>query len=146
VSAVGRWQVLARVANRCKDAPDAGPERRVAWGEQIVVPAAAPGTVVIASVRGLDVGGLEHIRALAFRPVERYVVLDGKSRVRIIPAVADDGLLLSAPAAADYPAPFTLAPNAQTISFLKGTGSQPSGRPLRVRFKALSITGLGAAK
>jgi hypothetical protein len=139
------WEILQRVPNRCGREKPLGSRTSVAWGEGITVPRAPANSMVLASVRGVGVGGFERLRSLAHRPVNRYVRFGNGRQVRIIPALAGDGLLMSAPRGVDYPAPFRVAPNVASIAFLKGAGGQPGGRPLHVQFEAVPVSGSGAA-
>jgi len=119
------WQVLARAGNRC------GPSRTLGattapWGEQVPVPAPRrPGGLVLVRITGTEPHGLERIEALLVRPPRRWIDLDG-TRFRLVAATAADGLLLSAPARRDYPAPFEMAPNPSRIA-VSSDGSQPDG-------------------
>jgi hypothetical protein len=72
------------------------------------------------------------------RPHNRYVDVNGK-RHRLVPGTAQDGLLLAVPAGADYPGPFALIGRTSSLAFYKGEGKQPSGRSLRITFKAMPI-------
>ncbi len=73
---------------------------------------------------------------MLFRAHERYIVLDARAH-RLVPGTAADGLLLSAPAGADFPGPYRLAPNPQAIT-LGTVGGNQSTR-LTLSFSTLSI-------
>jgi len=131
-----RWQLLERGADRC------GPPRLLgtvtAWtGEPIAAPAPpGPRQIVFARVEGLGVGGWERLRSFAYRARDRTARFDGGGEWRVVPATAGDGLILRAPAAADFPRPFQLAPNAGRFSMrVEGGGS----RPLQVSFFAQRV-------
>jgi hypothetical protein len=131
------WQVLRRVPNRCST-PDSLDSVRTSYGTEVRVPAPrGRGEVVFARVHGAAVSGLERLRAFAYRAPARAVRFDGnpKSTYRLIPATAEDGLLMRTPPAADYPAPFSLGPRARTVTFLKG-GSRAA---LTVDFYAIRV-------
>lgn len=136
------WQVLGRSAPRC------GPQGRTlgtvhaTWGQRIPVPAAPPGQMVLADVQGLEVGGLELLQSLAWRPEPRYIYLDD-GRLRLTTETAGEGLLLSAPPRNDYPPPFNLAGNPKTIAFTKGENTTQSGGDLTVTFRTMRIRGPG---
>ncbi|HNA25010.1 MAG TPA: hypothetical protein PLN08_10985 [Solirubrobacterales bacterium] len=88
----GRWQVLARTANRCGPLVPAGVvESR--FGETVPVPKPGPNEVVIAKIHGAEVHGLERLRSFFYRPAERRAVVEGGS-YRLIAATAADGLMM----------------------------------------------------
>jgi hypothetical protein len=138
LGAAGAWQVLGRIPDRCGAQRPLGPVRKVAWGESVKAPAAPAGSAVVAYVDGLAPGGLERLRGLLLRPVNRYVDVAG-ARYRLVPAVASDGLLVSAPAGSDHDGPFGIAAQTPALAFFRGKGRQPAGRPLRVTFKAMPV-------
>jgi hypothetical protein len=78
-----------------------------------------------------------------YRPVWRYVLLDG-TPYRLVEGTAGDGLLLRAPAASDYPAPFNIAPGANTIAVAKGDPEPTSGTPITFSFYSEPIGGSGS--
>jgi hypothetical protein len=116
--------VLRRIPDRC------GREKLLTsvsgeFGKTFEVPTPPPGSLTIARVHGVNVGGIERLRTLLFRAKPRYIGFSGGNQsastatsFRLVPGTAEDGLLISAPSAADYPEPFTLAPDpvAFTIS------------------------------
>jgi hypothetical protein len=117
-----RWQVLGKVRDRC------GVPKRIAstsaqWGETVSIPPAEPRGVVFARIHGAGVSGLERLRTFAYRASFRYVVVNGATTYRLVPGTATDGLLMGAAPGVDYPAPFTLAPDARTIE-LKGRAGE----------------------
>ncbi|HMC49174.1 MAG TPA: hypothetical protein VKH20_00870, partial [Solirubrobacterales bacterium] len=113
----GSWMVLRRIPDRC------GREKLLTsvsseFGKPFEVPTPPPGNLTIARVHGVDVDGLERLRTLLFRAKPRYIEFLGGNQsastaanFRLVPGTAEDGLLISAPSAADYPEPFTLAPD-----------------------------------
>jgi hypothetical protein len=135
------WIVVGRGPNRC------GPERRIgsaraAWGEPVPVPTPSrPDAMVFVRVHGADVGGLERLRSFLFKARFRWVILDGTETRRLVAGTADDGLLISAPAAADYPEPFALAPNVRQIA-IRVDGGGTGGQPLRYDFFEAPMTGV----
>jgi hypothetical protein len=120
----GNWVLLRRTRDRC------GREKLLKstdgeFGKPFTVPAVPLGSLTVVRVRGVGVGGLERLRTLLFRAKPRYVGFSGGNQsastaanFRLVPGTAEDGLLISAPRGADYPQPFTLAPDpaAFTIS------------------------------
>jgi hypothetical protein len=139
-----RWYVLARVPDRCGDSRPLTTVH-TGWGRPVAVPAAGPGELVIADVDGVGVSGLERIQALAWRPEHRYLTVDGTATVRLVPATAGDGLVVSVPAAADFPAPIRVGLDAHRIAFAKGEDPRQSGGDITVRFRAVPIAGPGTA-
>jgi len=127
----GPWQLLARAPDGC------GAPRRLAattarWGEPVDVPAPRRrDALLLARVEGVREQGLERLLSLALRPHRRWIELDN-ARYRLIAATAADGLLLGAPPQADYPEPFTMAPNPRAMAIARDAG-QPDGE-LRITF------------
>jgi hypothetical protein len=111
----------------------------VPLGTAAPVPAAPDAhSIVLARIDGIGVGGLEKLRAIAFRALTRTAVLDGGRRFRLVPGTAADGLIMSVPAAADFPAPLGLDQHARTLAVFLGDGAQP-GRKVTIRFSALPL-------
>jgi hypothetical protein len=134
----GAWMLLRKAADRC------GAERSLGevsghYNERIEVPKGPPGSILLASIHGVGVEGLEQVRATLFRARPRYIKLIKEhgppGTFRLVPGTAPDGLIMRAPAGADYPQPFTFAPNAD--SFVVG-GPGLSG-PIEVEFRAVPI-------
>lgn len=131
------YQLLERGGDRC------GPERPLgtvtaAYGEPVSIPRPATNEAVLARIEGAGGEGIERLRTLAYREALRYVSLD-RTQTRFQTATAPDGILLSAPRAADFPAPFGLALDPRTISIDSAGGFATSAPPLRYHFFALPI-------
>ena len=140
------WQVLGRTATpRCGTGDRPLATFHVRWGERITLPTVPPGHLLLADVDGLQVGGLETIQSLAWRPEPRYVYLDD-ARVRLTTETAGDGLLLQVPPRNDYPQPFTLAPNPATITFARGEDVRQSGGEITVKLRVMPISGPGTVQ
>jgi hypothetical protein len=137
LDAAGPWQLLARAPDRC-DAPRRLAVTTVRWGEPVDVPAPRRGALLLARVEGAREQGLERLLSLALRPHRRWIELDNV-RYRLIAATAADGLLLGAPPQADYPEPFTMAPNPRMIAISRDAG-QPDGE-LRITFVEVRVKG-----
>jgi hypothetical protein len=130
------WQVLARGADRCGSERTLG-STTVAWGERVAVPAARRrDALVLVRIAGAGPQGLEHLTDLLLRPRHRWIRLDGEEYY-LIAATAADGLLLSARPEADYPAPFSFAPNPKEIAIGR-FGGEPDGE-LRYTFAEVAI-------
>jgi len=133
----GAWQLLARTAGSRCGAPQTINTVTAAWGEPVAVPAPArPDALVLVRISGASPHGLEQVTGLALRPRERRISLDGTS-FRLVAATAADGLLLSLPDGADYPAPFATAPNPNQIAVSRA-GGQPGGE-LRYTFEEVPL-------
>lgn len=129
------WELLVRTADRC-GAPRVVATVSARWGQSVPVPPAPPGALLLVRIDGANPQGIEQLRAALLRPYERSVALDGRP-YRLIAATAADGLLLRAPANADHPAPFTMAPNPGQISVSREGGSP--GESLRYTFVAVPV-------
>ncbi len=137
--AAPRWLLLERVPNRCGEPREIG-SVDAAYGETIDVPAPGPGEVVFVRIHGAEVGGLEAIRALLYKAVERRAVVNGTRNYRLIPGTAADGLLLRGSPRLVGAGPFAQAPQAETLEL---TG--PSGE-LRYDFYAMSVETSGGER
>ncbi|HEX7291058.1 MAG TPA: hypothetical protein VF250_08035 [Conexibacter sp.] len=134
------WQLLARAPRRCGD-PRPLHTVDARWGEPVAVPAARrPDALVLARIEGAGVHGLERLEELALRPRPRWIALDD-ARYRLVAATAPDGLLVSAPPAADYRQPFAMVPDAQTIAVGRD-GGEPGGT-LRYAFVEVPVRRFG---
>jgi hypothetical protein len=131
-----RWQLLERTANRCGAVRPLGVVRSQTGRQIAVPPPPAAGELVFAKVAGLGVGGWEALRTALYRARERTVTLGAKGAWRLPPATPEDGLLVSAPRAIDYPGRFRLAPDVRALSF-GIAGASP--RPLTVEFFAQRV-------
>jgi len=98
--ATERWQVLMRVPNRCGKLTPAG-SVRAASGARVPVPAVAPQEALLFSVDGLEIGPLEQIRSLLWKPRPRYLIIEG-SASQIGAAMATTPTLVRVGEAADY--------------------------------------------
>ena len=117
-----RWQVLARVPDRC------GPERELgsvsaAAGEPVRVPRPGADEVVFARVEGAGVSGLERVQAFLLHAASRHAVVNGKARYRLVPETAGDGLLLRAAPGVARPGPFDPIPGARTLAVEGGSAT-----------------------
>ncbi len=125
IAAQQPWQLLARTASRC-GAPRTLRTTTARWGAEVEVPRPRrPHALVLVRIDGAGVHGLERLRELLLRPLRRWISLD-EARYRLIAATAPDGLLLSAPAADDYPQPYALAPDPRRIAVGRD-GGEPGG-------------------
>ena len=131
-----RFQLLERTGDRCGPPTEIG-SVQTKTGSSIHVPAAPyPGEMVFARIDGVDVSGWEVLRNALYRARERTVEMDGGRPWRLVPATAADGLILRLGEAADYPRPFALAPDADSIA-IRIAGVEDC--PIRITFFAQRV-------
>jgi hypothetical protein len=140
----GAYQLLERGEPRCGEPRPLG-SATAAYGERVEVPTAPPGEAVFASIEGTAAGGLERLRTLLYRAAIRHVDLGATARARFVPRNAPSGLLLRAPADADFPDPFRLAPDVDSLAIDSEGGFATSDGPLEVEFFAVPIEPLARA-
>jgi len=141
LSTTKAWQALGLGPNRCVGAPVSLGSVRASWNQKVPVPAPPnEHTFVYASIDGVQVGGLERVLALLYKPATRMVVLDGGPPHRLLEGTAADGLVLRAPAAVDFTRPFKVAPDAATIVVTKGGQSRSAEKPITFSFFAQSVS------
>lgn len=134
IYASGDMAVLARGANRCSQ-PVLLATVKAGWGQPVRVPAPPTrNSLVSVKIYGVGIGGLESIESFFYKPAERFVRLDSGPRHRLVPGTATDGLPLRASPGVDYPAPFDIAADAQTIAVLRAGTPQRRGQPIRYAF------------
>jgi hypothetical protein len=129
-----RWQVLARVPNRC-GRPRAAGSAEASAGESVEVPAAAKGEVVFVRIDGAGVGGLERIATALFHARKRRLVVDEARSYSLVPETAGDGLLLRGNGPFAAPGPFSPFPQARTIA-VTGAGDDLHFEFFRMRLTA----------
>lgn len=130
------WQVLAVADDRC-GSPRALRTVEAPWGEAVEVPRASRDDMLVrVKVDGTRPAGLERLRALGLRPRTRFVEL-GDSGFRLVEATAADGLLVHAPADADFRPPFNVVSNVDTITVVRD-GGNPGGT-LRYSFEEIPV-------
>jgi hypothetical protein len=132
------FAVLGRVPNRC------GREQPIAvvhadWDQPVRIPVPLGlNTLVTVRIDGVEVGGLERLVDLVFKPRDRFVVLDRVPH-RLVPATAADGLPLRAASGVDLPAPFQFAAGASTIAVSRSGQNPTGGRPITYSFSAQTV-------
>jgi hypothetical protein len=139
-----RYQLLERAADRC------GAERPLGtataeYGERVTIPAPEAGEAVFARIEGAGGEGVERLRTLAYKEALRTVALDAL-RTRFQTATAPDGILLSVPRGADFPAPFALGLGPRTIAIDSEGGFATSSGPLHYEFFALPVAPAGTRR
>jgi hypothetical protein len=131
----GRWIVLERSGPRC-GRPRLLRTVDARLGEPARIPPAPDGSsVVFVRIDGIQVHGLERLRALLYRARIRYITLAGRGTKRLIPGTAGDGLLMRVPPAADFPQPFQLDQATDAITLTDGDREGD----LKLRFYAMPI-------
>lgn len=125
------WELVERVPSRC------GPLTRIgAVSGETGTPISVPrpprhDEVVFAEVHGLGPNAAEVALSLLYRGRPRTVSFDDGPTWSFPAATAGDGLVLSVPAAIDFPRPFQLAPSPRRFVLgIEGAGP----RPLEVDF------------
>ncbi len=128
------YQLLERTPDRCGAAREVGAVD-AEFNAPIPVPRVGPDELLFARVID-DVSS--RLRSFVYKDVERTITLD-EIPYRFIGSNADNGILLTAPKALDFPAPFAFAPNPQTITFGKESGLGAGPQDLRVEFFAVPV-------
>jgi hypothetical protein len=136
----GRWQVLARAADRC-GAPAEIDEVTARFGEAIPIPDPPDSrSAVVAEVDGVQVDGLERFVTIVYRSELRAIKFDGARDYRLVSGTASDGLVHSVPGARDIPTAFAPANlPAESISLIKGAGPKAADGEVTVRFLSMPI-------
>ena len=136
----GEWLLLRKSSDRC-GRPHAVGMVKSSFGGTVMVPPPPPDDLVTASIHGVGLGQVERVRAALFRARPRFITLvpaagstTGGS-FRLVPGTAQDGLIMSAPRDADYPAPFTIAPDTRAF-IITSPGLEGS---IEVEFDAIPI-------
>lgn len=134
-----RYLVLGRGPNRC-GAPRPLGTVEADWGQSVPVPAPPDQhSAVFVTLSGAEVGGLETLRSLLYKPRLRSITLNGGS-YRLIPGTSHDGLIMRAPVGVDFSPPFRTAPNTTTVAVSRAGTPPTGGHPLRYAFYAISIS------
>jgi hypothetical protein len=136
-STSSRWQVLVRSPDRC-GTPREVSTVQTSYRGTVEVPPVRPGELLYVEVDGLAVGGLERLRALAWKAEVRWATINGARGFRLTPGTAANGLLLGVPREADYSREFALDQDADTLAFTKGDDGLDGG-DLTLRFMAQAI-------
>ncbi|HTX45769.1 MAG TPA: hypothetical protein VMD48_05820 [Solirubrobacteraceae bacterium] len=134
IYASGDMAVLAHGANRCSQ-PVLFATVKAGWGQQVRIPSPPTShSLVSVKIYGVGISGWESIESFFYKPAERFVRLDDGQDHRLVPGTATDGLPLRASPGVDYPAPFNIAADAQTIAVIKAGTSSGGGRPITYAF------------
>jgi hypothetical protein len=142
VGAINGWQVLARGGYRCGSTSRLSTVR-AAPGERVRIPRPSRSDrLVLVRIYGVAPRGLDAVRTLLLRAVSRYIHLDN-GRHRLVPGTARDGLVLSVPPNADYPAPWNIAANPTTLTVTSEPGGIPGNATITYEFEEMPIRAPG---
>ena len=100
VSATRRWQVVARVPNRCGRAESLG-SVTAHLGQTVTVPSADDHSIVVAHVEGLDGSLVQRLQSAVFKASPFDILLNGK-KFSFVPTTASGPLVMSTPADLGY--------------------------------------------
>lgn len=135
----GDLAVLGRGQNRCSP-PVLIRTVPAAWGQPVAVPAPRDRhSLVSVRIDGVQIGGVESLESLLFKPHRRFIRLDGGPPHRLVTGTATDGLPLSAGPAADFKPPFNVAVGARTIAVQLGPGAPADRDAITYSFYEQSI-------
>jgi hypothetical protein len=139
VHSSGMFAVLELSPNRCS-ASRPLLTLHADWGQSVGVPGPPDAhSLVFVRIKGASVSGLERLRALLFKPHQRFVAINGRP-FRLVEGTAADGLPLRATAGYDYSPPFNFAPDARTIAVWKQGQPATGGQPVTFEFYSLSFS------
>lgn len=110
-----RWQVLARIPDRCGEPRPLGTIEAAA-GEAVPVPQPQPGEFVFVRIEGAGVGGLERLTTMLLHAETRRLVLDDGRSYRLLPETAGDGLLMAGRGGFVETGPFATIPQARSVT------------------------------
>jgi hypothetical protein len=133
-----RFQILERVPNRC-GRPRPLSSQTVDVLEDSSIPAPPPHSIVFARIHGLEPRGLERLRTLLYRAVERVEIFDDAYRYRVVAGTMSDGVVLRVPPELDFPYPFPVAPSARRISFAISPGFGVPTGGYKIEYFALPV-------
>jgi hypothetical protein len=138
---LGAYAILGRVASRCSAAHEIKTVH-AGWGQRVTVPHPPTArSVVLVKISGVQIRGFGLIRDLVWSSALRFIRLnDGEPR-RLIVGTADDGLPLLASKGIDFSRPYSVAPDAHTISVSEaGQGSSTLSQPITYSFYAVNVS------
>ncbi|HWT22125.1 MAG TPA: hypothetical protein VN213_01340, partial [Solirubrobacteraceae bacterium] len=139
------WQVLRRGENRCGGPPELIVRAEsTTTGPGVAIPAATPGRIVVARLRGLEPDLGERVRSVLLKPYDRWAYIDD-FKVGFVQKLFAEGVIAAVPAELDYAAPFSLGWDAETLSVAtSGTILPPQevpDRPYGIEFWAVPLRG-----
>lgn len=118
--ATEKWQVLARVPDRC------GPPRvlartRARTGESVTIPDAGPDEMVVARFRGLGEGPVGRLQTFLFRAPKWRVDLGEDDDHDVAPGTATGPVTLHVPARLDYPGEYARSSDQSQLTIRSGS-------------------------
>lgn len=131
----GQWQVLDRSGNRCGPATKLG-SVKARLGEQIRVPEAPEGQLVVARIEGLKSSFYHRVRTLLWKFPTMHIDLDGDARFRIVPGTVQNGLVMRAPGTLGYSQGFGFR---DVGTFTVGRGDSRVSSRLSVEFLGIPV-------
>jgi hypothetical protein len=148
--ATDRWQVLARAPWRCGPLRSLG-ERPISVGEEVPVPAPRPGEAVLMALHGAGPDVAERLRALVFKPYDRWIAFDDERRRRVAIGLATVPTVLRVADDVDYTDPFRMDERTQRIRLVITTEgvlgmAQEQVRDSTVEFFAMPLTAPATAE
>jgi hypothetical protein len=141
-----RWQVLARATSRCGPLRSLGSPAGVGTSQPIAVPEPGEGEAILVAVRGMEPSPAETLRALAWKPYDRWLAYDdGRTRRVAIDLAGVPSLLRAAPNV-DFAAPFNMDDGATTIAPVVSSegvlaAGTPQARRFEIEFFAMPVRG-----
>jgi hypothetical protein len=134
-----RFQVLARVRDRCGEPRPLRSETLVDLEHSRIPRSVGPDEAVFARVHGLEPSGLERLRSFLYRAVDRKEYFDELYGYRVVPGTMADGVILRVPTKLNFESPFPVTPNAKTIGFETRPGFAVSPGSYRIEYFALPV-------
>ena len=131
------YLILARASDRCS-APHWIKTVRARWGQTVHVPTPPRHSFVIGEVLGTQPAGLEKLVGVLYKPDSPGILLNGMS-FRLIAGTAADGLPLVTSPGVDFPSPYGVTAQAQTLAVTDGSGQQ-SRAPDAITYKFFAIS------
>jgi hypothetical protein len=139
VAVIGRWQVLARGADRCGPAVTIAMVR-ARFGQPVKVPG-APGKMVVASF-SLQLPWRYKLRGVLLKPPDTYIEVWGRrgppTTYRFVTDTAGDEHVVSAPAALGYSGRFDPPGSVRALE-ISGTGWKAGHGEITITFQVLTI-------
>jgi hypothetical protein len=142
--ATDRWEVLAREPTRC------GPLRSLGThplrvGDEVPVPDPAPGQAVLMALHGAGPDARERLRALLYKPYDRWVSINGERTRRFAIGLATVPTLLRVADDVDFTDPFRMDDKAQRIRLIITSEgvlgmAQEQARDSSVEFFSMPVT------
>jgi hypothetical protein len=139
-----KWQVLSRIPDRCLEETQVA-TRTAEPGEVVPVPQAGRDELVVMRVHGAEVGGLEKLGSLFWRPNERHASINGgEVRYKLVPSTTGDPMIVSADRSLDRKQDFAELPVIKNIA-VEGAGGSLTYDFYRVKLRPVKLRVKGSA-